>query len=80
MSCFFCGGESCGGSGGGRTMCNKHPDNRQPSDSRPRPRDGAHVVKESYQKHYGPFSTTRGFDGRLNTWDSDGNLVRSEED
>lgn len=29
MSCLYCGGENCSGSGGGPTMCKKHPDNKE---------------------------------------------------
>jgi hypothetical protein len=70
MSCLYCGGDNCGGSGGGPTMCNDHPDNRV-TPSRPTSRRGP--LPSGY-------SQTRGGDGRLNTWDENDRLVSSEDD
>jgi len=35
MSCLYCGSDNCGGSGGGPTMCNDHPDNMSPAVTKP---------------------------------------------
>jgi hypothetical protein len=74
MSCLYCGGDNCGGSGGGPTMCNDHPDNRSPVSSKSPGR--ARRMSDSN----GPYSTTLGHDGRRNVWDADGRHVRTEDD
>ena len=81
MSCQYCGGDRCGSSAGGSDSCD---DSGSPTalspDSRPGRRPDSRVTQESPVPRYGPFTQTRGYHGELNTWDGDGNLVRSEQD